>query len=162
MVQTKKKQKEIPKEENSEEPKKFKGRIKKGEIRNPNGGKNLPKGRQKGAKNHITKDIKEAFKKLIENNLENMEKWLEEVAEYNPERALRILIDISPYIVPKLATTEIKVEHKQQYDLTKLSDAELNELVKLSEKCSLSDNYQNQLITGGSEFLEKNDDINEH
>mgnify|MGYP003595401820 CR=1 FL=1 len=46
--------------------------------------------------------------------------------------------------------------------LKEMTILELNELVKLSEKCSLSDNYQNPLISGGSEFLEKNDDINEH
>lgn len=150
------------KEEVTEDKPKFKGRIKPGEMRNPNAYKNLNGGRKPGSTNHITKDIKEAFKKLIEDNVDNMTVWLDRIAKKNPDRALKILIDVAPYVVPKLATTEIKVEHKNQYDLSKLSDAELNELVKLSEKCSIVNNNQNSLKLGGSEFLEKNDDINEH
>lgn len=148
---TKEQQEKLLKKEKKQvdqkEVKKFKGRVKQGDIgRNPKGSPQNLRPRKKGEVNKVTKDIKQAFKKLVEDNIDNMEKWLNRVAVNNPEKALRILIDLSPYIVPKLATTELKVEHTQQYDLTKLTDSELGELIKLSEKATLININNNQLI----------------
>ncbi len=70
------------------------------------------KGKPKGALNHTTKDIKEAFKMLIEKNIDNLSGWLDHIAEKNPERALKIIIDLSEYIIPKLARTEAEITDK--------------------------------------------------
>ena len=77
-------------------------------ARGPGKGKtNNPKGRPRGSQNRATKDVREAFKKLIENNLDNMEIWLEEVAKESPSKALQIIKDLSEYILPKLQRTEL-------------------------------------------------------
>ena len=64
-------------------------------------------GKQKGTLNHTTRDIKEAYKQLIERNLDNLTGWLEIIAEKDPKKAIRILSDLSEYVVPKLARTDV-------------------------------------------------------
>jgi len=59
-------------------------------------------GSRKGKPNKATKEIREAFKLLIEDNLPNIKVWLSDVAEEDPERALNILLKMSEFIVPKL------------------------------------------------------------
>ena len=65
------------------------------------------KGRPKGAVNKTTKEIKEAYQKLLENNLPNLNKWLAEVAADDPEKALNLMLKLSEYILPKLARQEL-------------------------------------------------------
>jgi hypothetical protein len=64
-------------------------------------------GRPKGAQGKVTKDIKEAYRLLIEKNLDNMTLWLEQVAKKNPQQALYIIAEFSEYIVPKLSRSEL-------------------------------------------------------
>ena len=73
---------------------------KKGHTNNPNG-------RKAGVPNKVTSDIKEAYRKLIEDNLDNLTVWLEQIAEENPEKAIRILSELSEYVIPKLARTDL-------------------------------------------------------
>lgn len=74
--------------------------FKKGIATNPNG-------KKPGTLNKTTKDIKEAYRLLIENNLENLTAWLKRVAAKDPEKAIRIVNDLSEYVIPKLARTDI-------------------------------------------------------
>jgi hypothetical protein len=64
-------------------------------------------GRKKNVPNKTTKDIKEAYRLLIEKNLDNLTTWLERVAEEDPEKAIRIINDLSEYVIPKLARTDL-------------------------------------------------------
>jgi hypothetical protein len=102
-------------------------KFKKGESGNP-------KGKPLGAENHITKDIKQAYKELIENNVDNLTKWLSDIAKNNPEKAIYILINLSEYVIPKLGridsdlTTKGEKITQSQYDLSKLSVEALKEL----------------------------------
>ena len=66
-----------------------------------------PDGRKKGSQNRYTKQIKEAFGMLLENNLDNLSTWLAEVAADNPKEALDIMMRMSERFVPKLRSTEI-------------------------------------------------------
>jgi hypothetical protein len=68
---------------------------------------NNPNGRTKGIQNQVTKDIKAAYKLLIESNLDNLTDWLKQVATKDPEKAIRILSDLSEYVIPKLARTDL-------------------------------------------------------
>lgn len=105
-------------------PKGVKG-FKQGESGNPNG-------RAAGTPNKVTRDIKEAYKQLIENNLENLTKWLEAVAKENPEKAIRILSELSEYVVPKLARTDITTGDKPlrpRIDVT-VDDSKTAEMLK--------------------------------
>lgn len=64
-------------------------------------------GKKKGSQNKVTKDIKEAYRLLIESNIPNLTKWLETVAEKNPAQAIMIISELSEYVVPKLSRTDL-------------------------------------------------------
>lgn len=66
-----------------------------------------PKGRTKGKPNKTTAEIREAYQKLVEDNLTNMTKWLGEVAMENPEKAMELMLKLSEYMIPKLARQEV-------------------------------------------------------
>jgi hypothetical protein len=63
-------------------------------------------GKQKGSQNKATRDIKEAYRMLIEQNLDNLTGWLETIAAKDPEKAMKMLSDLSEYVIPKLARSE--------------------------------------------------------
>lgn len=64
-------------------------------------------GRISGVENKTTQDIKKAYQMLIEDNIPNLNRWLQKVAEKNPAQAIMILSELSEYIVPKLSRTDI-------------------------------------------------------
>ena len=77
-------------------------------MKGPGKGKtNNPNGRPAGTQNKVTRDIKEAYRMLIENNLDNLTTWLEIIAAKDPEKAIRIIAELSEYVVPKLARTDL-------------------------------------------------------
>ena len=64
-------------------------------------------GRTKGTLNKNTKLIREAYQKLTEDNLDNMNRWLAQTAQEDPSKALDLMLKLSEYIIPKLARTEV-------------------------------------------------------
>ena len=64
-------------------------------------------GSRKGIENKTTSDIKEAYAMLIRSNIPNLIKWLEIIAEKDPAKAIYILADLSEYVIPKLARTDL-------------------------------------------------------
>ena len=67
-------------------------------------------GKPKGTPNKTTNKVREAFQKLLEDNLENMTDWLSKVADDDPKAALDILNKMAEYTTPKLARVENKIE----------------------------------------------------
>ncbi len=67
-------------------------------------------GSRKGVPNKATQEIRNAFEKLMTDNLDNMKVWLTDVADEDPERALNIMVKMAEFIVPKLQRTELKAE----------------------------------------------------
>jgi len=67
-------------------------------------------GSRKGIPNKSTAEIRDAFEKLLHDNLDNMNGWLSDVAQEDPERALNIIVKMAEFIVPKLQRTELKAE----------------------------------------------------
>jgi hypothetical protein len=55
----------------------------------------------------VTKDTKEAFKQLVENNLDNMTVWLDKIAQKNPAEAMHIVMELSKRFVPTLNSSNI-------------------------------------------------------
>ena len=64
-------------------------------------------GRSKGQTNKTTAEIRDAYQKLVEDNLTNMTEWLVQVAAENPERAMDLMLKLSEYMIPKLARQEV-------------------------------------------------------
>lgn len=64
-------------------------------------------GRPKGSVNKVTHDIREAYQKLTEQNLENMTVWLGQVAAESPEKAMDLMLKLSEYVIPRLARQEV-------------------------------------------------------
>jgi len=69
-------------------------------------------GKKAGAQNKVTRDIKEAYRLLIENNLDNLTGWVKQIAKNNPEKAIYILADLSEFVIPKLSRSEAEVTNK--------------------------------------------------
>tara|TARA_R110000803_G_scaffold13153_4_gene37163 strand:+ start:725 stop:1027 length:303 start_codon:yes stop_codon:yes gene_type:complete len=96
-------------------------KFKEGQSGNPNG-------RPKGSANKTTNTIREAFTKLVEDNLENMTIWLSDVAADSPREALDIINKMAEYTTPKLARVENKIETDEEINEVKI------EIVKRSNK----------------------------
>ena len=91
-------------------------------------------GRKKGTANKQTVEIRGAYQLLIENNLGNLKKWIEEIAEENPEKAIDVIIKLSEYVVPKLSRTEVK-ETTSLEVLLKLTPKERqNRIIELKQQ----------------------------
>lgn len=90
------------------------------------------KGRTKGSNNKVTLKIKEAFSDLLENNLSKLQDDLDEL---EPRDRLKMLIDLSGFILPRLKAIEIdnsEVINSQQDDfLEKLLDIDEENYTKL-------------------------------
>lgn len=84
-------------------------------------------GRPKGTPNKATNKIREAFQKLIEDNLENMTTWLTQVAADDPKAALDILTKLGEYTTPKLARVENKLEAEDGITEIKLNFVKPND-----------------------------------
>ena len=63
-------------------------------------------GRPKGAPNKVTMETREAFKRLVEANHDNLTTWLEQVATDDPKAALDIIVKLAEFVTPKLQRTE--------------------------------------------------------
>jgi hypothetical protein len=71
-------------------------------------------GRPKGSQNKITREFRETVTKLLEDNSENVGRWLTLVAEgdgsetgkADPAKALDLLAKLAEYAAPKLNRTE--------------------------------------------------------
>ena len=85
---------------------------------NPANLTNRGRGRPPGSVNKATKTFRETVSRLLEDNAENVSKWLLEVAEGNPEKeirpdpkgALTLLAQMAEYATPKLNRTEVTGE----------------------------------------------------
>jgi hypothetical protein len=68
-------------------------------------------GRQKGRPNNATLNAREAIARLVEGNIDRLQGWLDEVAEKEGAlAALRCLLDLLEYHVPKLTRAELTVD----------------------------------------------------
>lgn len=90
-----------------------------------------PRGRPKGSKNKATEAIKYAYTLLLERNSAKLDEWLERVAEDNPAKAMEIIIKMTPYVIPRLAQAEVKLDtSRSEIDYSKLTEEELEKLYK--------------------------------
>jgi len=69
-----------------------------------------PKGRPIGSVKEVPHTIKEAFAKLLTKKIYTLEKWLDNVGEKDPGKALELYIKISERFVPKLSNVTLDIE----------------------------------------------------
>ena len=70
-------------------------------------------GRKAGVPNKVTQEFRETVRKLLENNAQNVELWLTQIAvgdednKPDPKGALDMLAKLAEFAAPKLARTEV-------------------------------------------------------
>jgi len=62
-------------------------------------------GRKAGTPNKATKDIRDAFTLLIENNLSKLQ---EDINGLEPKQRVKLLLDMAQFVVPKLRSIDLK------------------------------------------------------
>ena len=64
-------------------------------------------GRKKGTGNKDTELIREAISDIVAGNIENIQKWLDDIAGDDPSKAMNLLLQLMEYKIPKLSRTEL-------------------------------------------------------
>jgi hypothetical protein len=75
-------------------------------------------GRKKGSPNLVTREFRETISTMLRNNAENVEQWLRNVAQGDPEngiapdpaRALELIAKLAEYAAPKMTRLEVMPE----------------------------------------------------
>lgn len=110
--------------------------LKKGNTNNPNG-------RPKGSKNKVTVEVREVFKSLLEENINQIQKDIESLT---PKERVNVLLKISEFVIPKLRSIDSEgklsgenykeyVKLKAEHDrLEQMTEEELNEELNRLEK----------------------------
>ena len=62
-------------------------------------------GRKAGTPNKITKDLREKFKLIVEDNLNKLQNDIEQL---EPKDRIKVIIDLSKFVLPTLRATDIK------------------------------------------------------
>ena len=70
-------------------------------------------GRTKGAVNKTTTEIREHFQKLVSDNLEQLDNDLKSL---EPLQRLRMVIELSKFVVPTLRATELSTDDENGFN----------------------------------------------
>ena len=88
-------------------------------------------GREKGTPNKLTKDIREAYETLINNNIDKLDKWLNDIAKDSPARAFDIILKLSEFVTPKLNKETVTNKREFENDeIANMTDEEIERLKK--------------------------------
>jgi hypothetical protein len=93
-------------------------------------------GRPKGATDRTTKEIRELFESILNDNVGNVSKWIEETAKDNPAKAVELVMKVAEYVLPKLRFVATDNQNDVPFaDLFKsMSDDELDERLSKAKK----------------------------
>jgi hypothetical protein len=104
-------------------------------------------GRAKGTENQTTKETREVLHLIISAELVNLPGYIAAIT--SPAVKAKLLIDLLPFVIPKLNSVKADVTTDKDwtayYNLSKLTDEELNTMIEIQEKCG-TDNGQNQPV----------------
>lgn len=81
------------------------------------GGKRLNAGRPKGTPNRTTKEVRQQFEHLLNNNVDKLQSLFDKVAEENPTKAIELILKVSEFVLPKLKAVEVDVPQLEQKEL---------------------------------------------
>lgn len=77
--------------------------------------------------------LNQAYVDLLNGNVEKVSKWLDAVAERSPAEAIRLLMELTEFVSPKLKAAEVKINADVGGQATKrLQDMSLDELTALN------------------------------
>ncbi len=105
-------------------------------------------GRQKGRPNNATRNAREAIARVIDGNIDRLQGWLDDIAEkHGALAALRCLLDLLEYHVPKLTRAELTVDkpadEKSDFDVRKLSHEDRQAFREVLERYKeITDRYR--------------------
>lgn len=68
-------------------------------------------GRKKGSKTKVNQDIRKAFQLLLEENIEQLKDDFSAITE--PEKRIKLLLDLTQYCLPKLRSVEVEQEQPE-------------------------------------------------
>jgi hypothetical protein len=71
-------------------------------------------GRKKGVQNKVTRDLKEAFVLLAENNLDKLQGWIDDIAVDDPKGAILIFFNMAEFILGRQSRTDVKIDSKTE------------------------------------------------
>lgn len=104
----------------------------------PINGQPVPNGRPKGVGNKSTEKVRQAVAGLLENNADNISKWIEEIHRTDGAKdAMKVYIDLIEFVMPKLTRAAVDLSssdgsmspaNQATIDFSKLSTAALAEL----------------------------------
>ena len=89
-------------------------------------GNKYGKGRPTGSRNIITQDLRENFQMLVESNIEQMQA---DIDSLEPYERIKIILQISRYVLPQLRTIEIERLTPKE-ELRHYTDEELHKRIK--------------------------------
>ena len=69
-----------------------------------------PTGRPKGSIDKETRQIRQAYQMLVEDNLDNLTDWLSQLGKESPEKAFNLMLKMSEYFLPKLSRKEVSAD----------------------------------------------------
>ena len=67
-------------------------------------------GRKAGTPNKATKDIRDAFTLLIENNIDTLQ---EDLNGLEPKERVKLLLDMAQFVVPKLRSIDLQTDEEE-------------------------------------------------
>jgi hypothetical protein len=70
-------------------------------------------GRPKDVPNKVTQVTREAFQMLVDGQFDNLNNWINAVAQDSPKDAFYMVMDLASHCVPKLKAIEVTGEVKQ-------------------------------------------------
>lgn len=83
------------------------------------GGKRLNAGRPKGTPNRTTKEVRQQFEHLLNNNIDKLQSLFDKVAEENPTKAIELILKVSEFVLPKMKAVEVStMETPEPQELT--------------------------------------------
>jgi len=89
-----------------------------------------PTGRPKGSIDNDTRQIRQAYQMLVEDNLDNLTIWLSKLGDESPEKAFNLMLKMSEYFLPKLSRKEVSTEVSLYEDIKfQFGDSEAEKVV---------------------------------
>jgi hypothetical protein len=115
-----------------------------------------PGGRPRGARNRSTKAMKSALAQLIDDNLDNMNDWLDEMAKDDPKGAFQSMLSLMEFHMPKMSRVTHVDELQEEEKTSKGSEHILKAAAEALEQAIVeAEQKEFSGIRAEHEFIDK-------